>query len=349
MKNYKFNFTFLIVNFNGQKTGVLRKCLLNIKNKKLKKYQIIICDNGSTDDSIRLIKSFNFKNIKLIVNKENIGPSAARENATKFIAGFITIILDNDAYLHKVNFSDLKNIYLQNKKLAIIQPLIIINNTNLVDYFGDYITSIGFLQQNYPQLQKFNSNFGDQYILSAKSAAMFIRSDILKGIGFDKDYFIYVEETDLGWKCWLSGYYNIAMKEFTVKHGFGSTSIFLKKNKTIYNGAFYGPRNYLIMLFSNLELFNLLKILPIHIFLWIIYILFCLFIKFEIKKSFYYIKGILNFFININTLGFEKRKKTFLIRRKKDIHIFPFIKKNINFYEMILKSMRRPKVGNYKI
>jgi GT2 family glycosyltransferase len=115
MKNYKFNFTFLIVNFNGQKTGVLRKCLLNIKNKKLKKYQIIICDNGSTDDSIRLIKSFNFKNIKLIINKENIGPSAARENATKFIAGFITIILDNDAYLHKVNFSDLKNIYLQNK------------------------------------------------------------------------------------------------------------------------------------------------------------------------------------------------------------------------------------------
>jgi GT2 family glycosyltransferase len=349
MSYNKFDFTFLIVNYNGESTKVLKKCLLSIRKLKIKKYQIIICDNGSTDNSLSLIKNFRFKNIKLILNKKNIGPSAARSNAQKFIEGLITIIMDNDTYLYKINFKKLKKIYLKEKKLAIVQPLIIIDKTNLVDYFGDHITSIGFLQQNYPQLNKIGPHIKNNFILSAKSACMFIRSKVLKKIGFDKDYFIYVEETDLGWKCWLNGYYNIALKEFKVKHGFGSTSIFLKKNKTIFNSSFYGSRNYLMLLYSNLQVVNLIKIFPVHLSAWLGYIIYCFFLRFEFKQSLYFCLGILSFFLNIKKMGIEKRKKSFNIRLKRDSEIFPFIKKSLNIAETIKKITRRPKVGNFKI
>ena len=340
-------FSFLIVNFNGEKTGVLNKCLESINLKKPKDSQIIIFDNGSTDNSIKLIKSYAFEDLVLIKNKTNIGPSKARSEALKFIKNEITLIMDNDAYLKKIDFKKIAEIYKRQKKLAIIQPLIIINGTDQVDYFGDYLTWTGFLKQKHEPLISFN-NMDDGFILSAKSAAMIIRTSALKDVGgFDPFYFIYVEETDLGWKCWLKNYYNITQKQILFYHGYGSTRSILSKKKANKNSYFYGPRNYLIMLFTNLETKNLLIIFPIHLFLWIGFSVYCLIFKFEYSRFYFQICGIMDFIINIKTV-LLKRKKIQNSRKVLDKEIFKKIMTNIPLNDFIKKATRRPKVGNLK-
>ena len=340
--------SFLIVNLDGEKSGVLKKCLQSLKDKAPDNSQIIICDNGSKDRSIDLIKKFDFKDIKIIENRSNIGPSKARNDAIKFIKHEITFILDNDAYLNSINFKYLKSLYYRKKKLAIVQPLILIDETNKVDYFGDYLTLTGFIKQKHEPLIEFN-NVENSVILSAKAAAMIIRTSALKEIGgFDPFYFIFVEETDVGWKCWLKGFFNITEKKFIVNHGFGSTRKILKKKLVNKNSYFYGPRNYVTMLFTNLERLNLIIILPIHILMWIGFSIYCLLIRFEIYRFFYQIFGLINSFYNIRTL-LVKRKSVQSSRKIKDKKLFKMVLKKFSILSFIKKAIRRPNISKLRM
>lgn len=335
--------SFLIVNLDGEKSGVLKKCLQSLKDKAPDNSQIIVCDNGSKDRSIDLIKKFDFKDIKIIENTSNIGPSKARNDAIKFIKHEITFILDNDAYLNSIDFEYLKSLYYRKKKLAIVQPLIIIDETNKVDYFGDYLTWTGFVKQKHEPLIEFN-NIENSVILSAKAAAMIIRTSSLKEIGgFDPFYYIFVEETDLGWKCWLNGFFNITEKKFVVNHGFGSTRKILEKKIVNKNSYFYGPRNYVIMLFTNLELLNLLIILPVHVLLWIGFSIYCLVIRLEFYRFFYQLFGLINAFYNIKTL-LIKRKVVQSSRKINDKKLFKSVLKKFSICLFIKKAARKPNI-----
>lgn len=340
------NFSFLIVNLNGEANGVLKRCLLKIKELAPKNSQVIVCDNGSTDNSIELAKSLQFNDLKIIENKKNIGPSHARYIAMKYIKNEITFILDNDAYLEKVDFNYISRLYKNKKNLAIIQPLILIEGNEKVDYFGDFLTFSGFLKQKHEPLIEFKKNTKDGFILSAKAAGMIIRTRTLFEVGgFDPFYNIYVEESDLGWKCWLKGKYNISRKKIIVKHGYGSTTKMISKKRFNKNVFFYGPRNYLIMNFTNLEFSNLIYIFPFHLILWICFSTYCCIVKFEFRRFYYQLSGIFDFFVNFGLIC-KKRNKIQRERILSDKKIFKKILKKFSLFEFYVKATRRPKVGN---
>ena len=339
------SFTFLIVNLNGERSGVLKKCLSSLKNSIDCAYQVIVCDNGSNDNSIELINTFNFDDLLVLKNKTNIGPSKARHEATKFIKHEITFILDNDAYIRNCNYKRILKLFKNKKKLAIIQPLILINHTKKVDYFGDFLTNTGFLKQKHEPLSVFNG-MPNGLILSSKSAATLIRTSVLKEIGsFNPYFFIYLEETDLGWRSWLHGYFNITDSSIIVDHGYGSTSKIIGKKKLNFNSCFYGSRNYLIMLTLNLELNNLIRIIPLHLLMWIIYSFYCLLIKFEVKKFYFYLLGIFSYFKNLNQI-IKQRVQIQSKRVVKDEIIFKKIMSKVSLGDLYYKAVRRVKVGN---
>ena len=208
-----------------------------------------------------------------------------------YLQGEIVVIMDNDATISSVDFNAISDAYAGNEKLAILQPLILVASNGTVDYFGDFITRIGFLHQKHRSFEPF-ADLDDGPILSAKSAAMFIRREALEASGgFDSDYVIYVEETDLGWKCWLLGYENYTYKNAVFFHGFGSTTNELSKKQVIFNSGYYGVRNYLGVLFSNLELKNLISILPINLMLWTLFSFYCLIIKREVWRFWCQMRG----------------------------------------------------------
>jgi len=178
--------------------------------------------------------------------------------------------------------------------IGVVQcKLLLASDREKFDYAGDYLSQYGFL------VQRVEANVVDEgqfdqldEILSAKSAAMLIRKDVFEEIGgFDEDYFIYLEETDLGWRTWLAGYRIIFVPDSVVYHEFGTTSLLEPKLQS-FNAKFHGTKNYITTLIKNFGGPNALKIVPLHILLWLGLGSF-LVLKSQFKEGFYVWRGVL--------------------------------------------------------
>ena len=161
-----------------------------------------------------------------------------------------------------------------------------------------------------------------------------IRNSIFKKIvGFDEDYFMYLEETDLSWRVWLSGYRVVFIPQSKVYHAFNTPKKSFKRYYRKNIVRYYGCRNYISTLVKNLGLRNLIKILPPHLACWLL-LSFLFFLKGNFADSFYILKGIGWNFLNINLLLKKRRFININIRKVSDREILGRVmeKKKMGYY-----------------
>lgn len=138
--------TTIIVTYNGMKW--LNKCLLSLRNS-IYPTDIVIIDNGSTDESIPFVKQ-NFPEVHLIKNQENfgfgkannIGISYGIQNNTDFF-----FLLNQDAYIFPDTIGNLVKNFESNPEYGIISPIQLKNDLEIETLFHSYL-------KNYPQLQQ---------------------------------------------------------------------------------------------------------------------------------------------------------------------------------------------------
>ncbi len=85
----------VFVNWNRRE--LLQKAIQSIYHQNYKNIEIIVVDNGSTDDSIQWLGQQ--KEIQLIENEKNRGASAARNQGTRIAKGDYILYMDSDAEL----------------------------------------------------------------------------------------------------------------------------------------------------------------------------------------------------------------------------------------------------------
>jgi len=95
--------TFLIPVFNEEKTVV--NSINQILSLKFLKKEIIIIDNGSTDQSQKLIKNFSGKkNIRIVLRKKNLGYGASIKQGVRMAKGkYLFIQFSDTEYDHRVS------------------------------------------------------------------------------------------------------------------------------------------------------------------------------------------------------------------------------------------------------
>lgn len=91
----KPKFSIIVPVYNTEK--YLKRCLDSIKNQSFKDYEVIIVNDGSTDNSSDIISKYSYK----VINQENLGLSMARNNGVKESSGEYLIFLDSDDYIEK--------------------------------------------------------------------------------------------------------------------------------------------------------------------------------------------------------------------------------------------------------
>ncbi|MBB1070182.1 glycosyltransferase family 2 protein [Limosilactobacillus sp. RRLNB_1_1] len=93
--------------------NLLQKSLQSILDQSYKDYEVILIDDGSTDESLKVARKFTKKDNRFrIYATSNQGLAAARNEGLKYITGPITYFMDADDQLSP-NFLDIMNGYFE--------------------------------------------------------------------------------------------------------------------------------------------------------------------------------------------------------------------------------------------
>ncbi len=324
----------IIVNHNG--IEFVDACLKSVLNSEYKNFEIIFVDNGSTDGSLGYVKKAfgNESRLRFVENRSSVGPAVGRNNGSKIAKGEYLIFLDNDTKVTAGWITGLVEALEKDTSIGAAQAKLLRMDTDLYDCAGDYLGPLGFLiERSRGQADKGQLDFTAD-ILSAKSAASIIRKDLFDRIGgFDVDYYMYLEETDLSWRVWLAGFRVLFVPRAIVYHAFNTPKKDFKRYYPKYIVRYYGCRNYITTLIKNLECINLIKFLILHVACWFLLSIF-FFLKGNPKDSFYILKGIGWNILNIGSLCEKRNHNNLYIRKVRDKYILD-------------KIMERNKAGYY--
>lgn len=191
----------VIVNYNGR--GFLRACVESVLNCDYPDFEVIVVDNGSNDGSCEFVENISRSNsnVKLIRNKNNLGPSAARNQGIEIAEGKYIAFLDNDTRVDPLWLKTAIIFFQSDPKIGACQcKLLLDSSDSVIDCVGEYLGQNGFLVQVVISGEEKDIGQYDHIgeIFAAKSAGMIARKSVLDKIGgFDEDYFIYVEESDV--------------------------------------------------------------------------------------------------------------------------------------------------------
>jgi len=219
----------IIANFNGEKW--LKSCLQSVLKEKGKWLEVIVIDDGSSDNSVSLLKKILEKNkrVKLIELKENKGPAKARNLGVKKSKGKYLLFLDVDTEVKKGALKKLVKRLESDRKIGAVQAKL--------DTCGHFLSWWGLPYEiNRPQ----------KIIFGGRTAGLIVRRKVFEQIGgFDEDYVIYGEDTDLCWRIWLAGFRVEYEDKAVIKH-WGKSSLSSKtKERIYYEGAKNGLSNIL--------------------------------------------------------------------------------------------------------
>lgn len=358
MRKFDNLVSIVIINHNGKK--YLQNCINSItlslrslvrRGRSNPVVEIIIFDNASTDKSIEIIerkfsKLIHSHVIKIIRAKKNHGPALARNIAVKYARGEYLNFLDNDTVVHKDWIKEAIKVFKKDKKTAIVQcKLLLYKNKKVIDYVGEYLGTNGFLVQKASGGERDNGQFEkEEQIMAAKSAGMFIRKSVFDKIGgFDSDYFIYLEETDLGMRAGIAGYKAMYCPKSIVYHVSGGSITALGKKKMSFNSKFHGTKNYILTLAKNLEASSLTTMLPIHILLWVGLAGYKL-LTLRFNEAIWILAGVgWNILHLPNTI--YKRIKVQKLRKVADNKLFKIWIKNVPFKYFLNKAIIKKRVG----
>ena len=100
--------SIIIPVYNTEK--YLRQCLDSVVNQTLKDIEIICVNDGSTDNSLNILKEYKEKDNRIkVFNIENHGVSYARNLGLNNVSGEYVVFIDSDDYVNDVFIEELYN------------------------------------------------------------------------------------------------------------------------------------------------------------------------------------------------------------------------------------------------
>lgn len=110
----------------------LDKCLSSLVNQTIKDIEIIVINDGSTDDSLDIIKIFKKKyNNIILIDQKNMGISISRNNALDIARGEFIGFVDSDDYVSNDMYEKLyNNIKNNNSDIAVCNYINFIPDDN---------------------------------------------------------------------------------------------------------------------------------------------------------------------------------------------------------------------------
>lgn len=179
----------IIPNLNG--AGWLRDSIESIWAQTEQDFELIVIDNGSTDESLEIARSYcDNPRYHLIENSENTGFSHAVNQGIAMAKGEYMALFNNDAFAEPNWLEELLKTAESDPKIFAVSSLMLrYYEPELADDAGDYMTILGFACKRGDGL-KASRYQKPCRIFSACGGAALYRKSILDKIGVFDELFL---------------------------------------------------------------------------------------------------------------------------------------------------------------
>ena len=211
--------SIVIVNYNARE--YIKRCIDSIFESNFKNLEVIVVDNASKDGSVEELKKLGSK-IKLMVNKNNTGFSAANNRGIRETSGRYILFLNPDTNVYPSTLKYLVNFMDKNKQAGAVTCKVVLPNGKIDDAshrgFPTPWNAFCFfsgLERIFPKSKLFSGyHMGWEdlnrihEIRACAGAFMMVRREAGEGVGWwDEDFFFYGEDLNFclelikkGWK-----------------------------------------------------------------------------------------------------------------------------------------------------
>lgn len=256
----KLDLSIVIISFNTKKlTG---ECIESvIKNTKGISYEFVVVDNNSQDGSVEMLQNMP---VRLITNKDNRGFGQANNQGMCISAGRYILLLNSDTLVKSNVLAEMVAWMDKNPKAGIASCGLRFKDGKIqgtggyfptlprvfawMSFLDDVPGIMNLIKPFHPMhgLSPFDKNIGffkkEKQMDWVTGAFLLMRREVFDQVGgFDKAYFMYVEEVDLCYRARVRGWQVWYLPKWHIIHygGASSTAEFplvneVKSLKTFY-------------------------------------------------------------------------------------------------------------------
>lgn len=167
------NYSIIIPVYNVEK--YIDKCLKSISEQTYDKFEVIIVNDGSPDESVKIINKYVKKDKRFhLYDKENGGLSDARNYGLKQAKGDIVLFIDGDDYIDKDLLLKLNDEFLIDRDIDVVRFQLRLTND-----FGEILEQPGYKVFS-------NMSSSDAYKILLEN----IYVDVAWGYAYRRNFFI---------------------------------------------------------------------------------------------------------------------------------------------------------------
>jgi GT2 family glycosyltransferase len=212
----------VIVNWN--RCALLREACLSVRKQGNVETELIVVDNGSTDDSVAMLRA-EFPSARLIANGKNLGFCAANNQGIAAAAGEYIALLNNDAVAQPGWLWALLQVFDGKPRVGMAASKILMaSDPRRIDKVGHLIWPDG---QNRGRgsgaLDVGQFDRVEPTLWPDGCAAMYRKAMLDQIGGFDEDFFAYADDAELGLRARIAGWECLYTPFAVVHHHRGAT------------------------------------------------------------------------------------------------------------------------------
>jgi len=293
----------VIVSYNSRVD--LGECIPSLVGQDYSDFEVIVVDNNSADETVNYVEK-NYPSIKFIRNNENYGPAKGYNIGITASTGKYVVLLNPDTVVEKAWLAELVTTLEADEGVAACQSRVLLHNRpDTINTEGNDMHYLGFTWcRNYGK--KDTDDGGIQETLGLSVCSAILRRNVLEEANFfDEDFFMYLDDTDLGLRLQLLGYKVVCNPKSVVYHKY--------KFSTAKKKLYYLERNRLLVLLKVYRTKDLLKVLPMFMFMEIGLI------AVSIRQGWFKEKMASYFWI-IRKWKLVKSKRQSVVRRTENLH-----------------------------
>ena len=216
--------------------------------------QIIVADNGSTDDSVAVLTA-EFPEVEIIKLGKNYGFATGYNRAISQIDTRYIVLLNSDVKVTTGWLRPLKETLMDHANVVAVQPKIrSYLNPEYFEYAGaagGYLDSLGYPYcrgRIFDTIEKDTGQYDDSVQVDWTSGAcMMVRTAAYKEAqGLDDSFFAHMEEIDLCWR-WRNMGYTLLCNPASLVYHLGGGTLATGSNRKFYLNF----RNSLVTMLKN--------------------------------------------------------------------------------------------------